>query len=305
MISVIISVSCLVLFFPVFVKLAENPNQYVFHLCDLSVSLPAQLLQYNPLERLGAGAGGVDDIRSHPFFASVNWAKWWRRRGRARRAGHPVWHRPEHYTMKSSVQFGVDDTFILYFLHKSFILTWFCFFLLFFLYEISQEAVFYPLCKSLYQWDACEENRTIIVRCNNNNNNNNTEKKNWWWSETGSGIGRLPLETHSVWSRWVLFFFRPTRLWLPCGSRRRKQEDTMQAEPATFSRLPVEWLDGSTRVENSVPCSTLTRSEEERRRPAQLQYLMAVFLESSLRSLSHVVHEGAAGLLHVPVSPTL
>ncbi|XP_075905691.1 ribosomal protein S6 kinase delta-1 [Nelusetta ayraudi] len=38
-------------------------------------SLLEQLLQYNPLERLGAGAGGVDDIRSHPFFASVNWAK--------------------------------------------------------------------------------------------------------------------------------------------------------------------------------------------------------------------------------------
>ncbi|XP_014324690.1 ribosomal protein S6 kinase delta-1 [Xiphophorus maculatus] len=38
-------------------------------------SLLEQLLQYNPMERLGAGVGGVDDIKSHPFFATVNWAK--------------------------------------------------------------------------------------------------------------------------------------------------------------------------------------------------------------------------------------
>ncbi|XP_072217944.1 ribosomal protein S6 kinase delta-1 [Leuresthes tenuis] len=38
-------------------------------------SLLEQLLQYNPMERLGAGAGGVDDIKSHPFFATVDWPK--------------------------------------------------------------------------------------------------------------------------------------------------------------------------------------------------------------------------------------
>lgn len=38
-------------------------------------SLLEQLLQYNPVERLGAGVGGVDDIKSHPFFARVDWAK--------------------------------------------------------------------------------------------------------------------------------------------------------------------------------------------------------------------------------------
>ncbi|XP_041661498.1 ribosomal protein S6 kinase delta-1 [Cheilinus undulatus] len=38
-------------------------------------SLLEQLLQYNPMERLGAGVGGVDDIKSHPFFAKTDWPK--------------------------------------------------------------------------------------------------------------------------------------------------------------------------------------------------------------------------------------
>ncbi|XP_072298366.1 ribosomal protein S6 kinase delta-1 [Eucyclogobius newberryi] len=36
-------------------------------------SLLEQLLQYNPIERLGAGAGGADDIKSHPFFSKMDW----------------------------------------------------------------------------------------------------------------------------------------------------------------------------------------------------------------------------------------
>ncbi|XP_069810847.1 ribosomal protein S6 kinase delta-1 isoform X2 [Dendropsophus ebraccatus] len=36
-------------------------------------SLLQQLLQYNPVERLGAGVAGVEDIRSHPFFNGVDW----------------------------------------------------------------------------------------------------------------------------------------------------------------------------------------------------------------------------------------
>lgn len=38
-------------------------------------SLLEQLLQYNPMERLGAGVGGVDDIKAHPFFAKTDWPK--------------------------------------------------------------------------------------------------------------------------------------------------------------------------------------------------------------------------------------
>ncbi|KAM6954074.1 ribosomal protein S6 kinase delta-1 [Aplochiton taeniatus] len=38
-------------------------------------SLLEQLLQFNPTERLGAGVAGVDDIKSHPFFARVDWPK--------------------------------------------------------------------------------------------------------------------------------------------------------------------------------------------------------------------------------------
>ncbi|XP_076314285.1 ribosomal protein S6 kinase delta-1 [Tachypleus tridentatus] len=43
------------------------------------VSIEAQdllrkLLKYNPSERLGAGPHGLDDIKSHPFFAKINWS---------------------------------------------------------------------------------------------------------------------------------------------------------------------------------------------------------------------------------------
>ena len=32
-----------------------------------------QFLRYEPGERLGAGIGGADDIKLHPFFTGVDW----------------------------------------------------------------------------------------------------------------------------------------------------------------------------------------------------------------------------------------
>ncbi|XP_057208154.1 ribosomal protein S6 kinase delta-1 isoform X2 [Triplophysa rosa] len=39
---------------------------------DEARCLLEQLLQYNPLERLGSGVAGVEDIKSHPFFSHIN-----------------------------------------------------------------------------------------------------------------------------------------------------------------------------------------------------------------------------------------
>ncbi|XP_075563379.1 ribosomal protein S6 kinase delta-1 isoform X9 [Pelecanus crispus] len=44
------------------------------HVSKEARSLIQQLLQFNPAERLGAGVAGVEDIKSHPFFAPVEWA---------------------------------------------------------------------------------------------------------------------------------------------------------------------------------------------------------------------------------------
>ncbi|KAJ8356714.1 hypothetical protein SKAU_G00195080 [Synaphobranchus kaupii] len=44
-------------------------------LSEEAKSLLRQLLQFNPVERLGAGVAGAEDIKSHPFFGRVNWPK--------------------------------------------------------------------------------------------------------------------------------------------------------------------------------------------------------------------------------------
>ncbi|XP_072155318.1 ribosomal protein S6 kinase alpha-2 isoform X1 [Bemisia tabaci] len=49
-----------------------------------SLSQEAQLLlrvlfKRNPLNRLGSGPGGVEEIKAHPFFATIDWAKLYRK----------------------------------------------------------------------------------------------------------------------------------------------------------------------------------------------------------------------------------
>uniref|UniRef100_A0A6J0TRY6 non-specific serine/threonine protein kinase n=2 Tax=Pogona vitticeps TaxID=103695 RepID=A0A6J0TRY6_9SAUR len=45
------------------------------HISEEARSLLQQLLQFNSVERLGAGMAGVEDIKSHPFFAPIDWAE--------------------------------------------------------------------------------------------------------------------------------------------------------------------------------------------------------------------------------------
>ncbi|XP_033873754.3 ribosomal protein S6 kinase delta-1-like isoform X1 [Acipenser ruthenus] len=43
------------------------------YVSDEAKSLVQQLLQFNPIERLGTGVAGVEEIKSHPFFSRVDW----------------------------------------------------------------------------------------------------------------------------------------------------------------------------------------------------------------------------------------
>ncbi|XP_033859131.2 ribosomal protein S6 kinase delta-1-like isoform X1 [Acipenser ruthenus] len=43
------------------------------YVSEKAKSLVQQLLQFNPIERLGAGVAGVEEIKSHPFFSRVDW----------------------------------------------------------------------------------------------------------------------------------------------------------------------------------------------------------------------------------------
>ena len=45
----------------------------------LPAPLPQGLLTRDPLKRLGSGPTGAEEIKRHPFFKSINWAKLERR----------------------------------------------------------------------------------------------------------------------------------------------------------------------------------------------------------------------------------
>ncbi|XP_041030534.1 ribosomal protein S6 kinase delta-1 isoform X1 [Carcharodon carcharias] len=45
------------------------------HMSEEARSVVQQLLQYNPSERLGAGVSGFEDIKSHPFFSTMDWSR--------------------------------------------------------------------------------------------------------------------------------------------------------------------------------------------------------------------------------------
>ncbi|XP_067901118.1 ribosomal protein S6 kinase delta-1 isoform X2 [Heterodontus francisci] len=45
------------------------------HMSEEARSVVQQLLQYNPSERLGAGVSGFEDIKSHPFFCTMDWSR--------------------------------------------------------------------------------------------------------------------------------------------------------------------------------------------------------------------------------------
>lgn len=40
-----------------------------------AASLLTELLQFDPSRRLGTGGGGVNRLKSHPFFSTIQWSK--------------------------------------------------------------------------------------------------------------------------------------------------------------------------------------------------------------------------------------
>jgi serine/threonine protein kinase len=56
------------------IERVKNMNvRYPAHISENARSLIDVLLDKNRETRLGAGTDGVDNIKSHPWFASVNW----------------------------------------------------------------------------------------------------------------------------------------------------------------------------------------------------------------------------------------
>mmetsp|Transcript_38738 Transcript_38738/g.28627 ORF Transcript_38738/g.28627 Transcript_38738/m.28627 type:complete len:126 (+) Transcript_38738:1651-2028(+) len=56
-----------------FSNILSGPLKLPKFLSDDSRSILLQLLNRNPLKRLGSGPRGADEIKEHPFFGELNW----------------------------------------------------------------------------------------------------------------------------------------------------------------------------------------------------------------------------------------
>lgn len=122
-------------------------------------------------------------------------------------------------------------------------------------------------------------------------------------SETGSGVGGLPLETDSIRSRWLLLFFPPTRLSLPLRLTRAQTgghyaSGSGRAFPRSSPATRRMDARGNERAVHNTHVGGGAKATDA---PG---ILSGSFPGGSLRSMNHIVHGGAAGLLHVPVGPT-
>ena len=53
----------------------EIPLTFVIYPSETLADLLANLLKFNPEERLGGGGRGASQIKEHPFFCGVDWTK--------------------------------------------------------------------------------------------------------------------------------------------------------------------------------------------------------------------------------------
>ncbi|MBN3307945.1 PKN2 kinase, partial [Amia calva] len=56
-----------------FESIIRDPVQFPSHLSTEATSIITGLLEKDPEWRLGTGERGVEDVKAHPFFRSVDW----------------------------------------------------------------------------------------------------------------------------------------------------------------------------------------------------------------------------------------
>lgn len=54
-------------------NIVHAPLEFPHNFDPLAKSILAELLQRKPSSRLGGRKGGVNDIKNHPFFATIDW----------------------------------------------------------------------------------------------------------------------------------------------------------------------------------------------------------------------------------------